>query len=125
MINLPHLNYNKPTHMMIAPKNRIKQSKRNKRKTAAELEQTRLSDKRNSPGVPPNTCPYIDLIKTILDDMEIAYDRLYTRGETQPKVEDMKSRADDLLEYVRRANECLRDNSAYWYDKYKDLLKKQ
>ena len=85
-------------------------------------EQTRIKDKANSPGVPPNTCPYIDMVKTVMDDMAAAYERLYEKGEHQPKFDDMKQLADDTIEYVRRANECLRDNSAYWYNKYKELL---
>ena len=76
----------------------------------------------HSPGVPPNTCPYIDMAKTIMDDMAAAYERLYEKGEHQPKFDDMKQLVDDQLEYIRRANECLRDNSAYWYNKYKDTL---
>lgn len=121
MINWTHGGklYNKPdnNNRMIAAKNRIKRksNKRNK-------EQERIRDKANSPGVPPNTCPYIDMTKTILDDMAAAYERLYEKAEHQPKFDDLKQLADDQLEYIRRANECLRDNSAYWYNKYKSLL---
>ena len=62
------------------------------------------------------------MVKTVMDDMAAAYERLYEKGEHQPKFDDMKQLADDTIEYVRRANECLRDNSAYWYNKYKELL---
>jgi hypothetical protein len=62
------------------------------------------------------------MTKTIMDDMAAAYERLYEKGEHQPKFDDMKQLADDMLEYIRRANECLRDNSAYWYNKYKSNL---
>lgn len=99
--------------------NRVKSVKKKNKK---DREQTRLSDKRSSPGVPPNTCPYVDITKTIISDMAEAYERLYEKGEHQPKFDDMKQMADDTLEYIRRANECLRDNSAYWYNKYKQLL---
>ena len=92
------------------------------RRTKASREQERRLDKANSPGVPPNSCPYIDMTKTIMDDMAAAYERLYEKGEHQPKFDDMKQLADDMLEYIRRANECLRDNSAYWYNKYKSNL---
>ena len=102
---------------MIATKNRIKKTLKK-----ADKLQIRTQDKRNSPGVPPNTCPYIDMVKTAMDDMADAYERLYERGEHQPKFDDIKQLADDTIEYVRRANECLRDNSAYWYNKYKQLL---
>ena len=116
-----HTFYSKPERkppVMIAKKNRLVKQRKNKR----NKEQERIRDKANSPGVPPNSCPYIDMTKTIMDDMAAAYERLYEKGEHQPKFDDMKQLADDLLEYIRRANECLRDNSAYWYNKYKSLL---
>lgn len=125
MINLPHLAYNKPTTSerkppaVIASKTRITKQQR---KTRQDKERIRLDAKRHSPGVPPNSCPYIDMTKTIMDDMATAYERLYEKGEHQPKFDDMKQLADDMLEYIRRANECLRDNSAYWYNKYKSQL---
>jgi hypothetical protein len=104
---------------MIASKNRITNKQR---KSRQDRERIRLDAKRHSPGVPPNTCPYIDMTKTIMDDLATAYERLYEKGEHQPKFDDMKQLADDMLEYIRRANECLRDNSAYWYNKYKQTL---
>ena len=124
MINLPHLYNNKSTTerrapAMIASKNR---TSKQQRKNRQDKERERLDAKRHSPGVPPNSCPYIDMTKTIMDDMAAAYERLYEKGEHQPKFDDMKQLADDMLEYIRRANECLRDNSAYWYNKYKSNL---
>ena len=121
---LVHTLYNKPTierkpPVMIASKNRITKQQRKNRQ---DKERERLDAKRHSPGVPPNSCPYIDMTKTIMDDMAAAYERLYEKGEHQPKFDDMKQLADDMLEYIRRANECLRDNSAYWYNKYKSNL---
>lgn len=119
-----HALYSKPTTRrpdMIANKTRMKQTK-TARKSRQDKERVRLEAKRHSPGVPPNSCPYIDMTKTIMDDMAAAYERLYEKGEHQPKFDDMKQLADDMLEYIRRANECLRDNSAYWYNKYKDSL---
>ena len=119
-----HALYSKPTTRrpdMIANKTRMKQTK-TARKSRQDKERVRLEAKRHSPGVPPNSCPYIDITKTIMDDMAAAYERLYEKGEHQPKFDDMKQLADDMLEYIRRANECLRDNSAYWYNKYKDNL---
>ena len=116
----PYTTHNIPIdNTMIATKKRFKTSNKSSKRAK---EQTRLEDKRNSPGVPPNTCPYIDMVKTIMDDMAAAYERLHERGEHQPKFDDMKQLADDTIEYVRRANECLRDNSSYWYNKYKQLL---
>jgi type II secretory pathway component PulM len=126
MINLPHIYnaYNKPTiervPQVIAKNNRVKRTRTKKQDKEAE----RLRNKANSPGVPPNSCPYIDMVKTIVDDMGVAYERLYEKGEHQPKMDELKQLADDQLEYIRRANECLRDNSAYWYQQYKTLLNK-
>ena len=116
--------YSKPSTIerrpaMIAKKNRITKQQRKNRQ---DKERERLDAKRHSPGVPPNSCPYIDMTKTIIDDLAAAYERLYEKGEHQPKFDDMKQLADDMLEYIRRANECLRDNSAYWYNKYKANL---
>jgi hypothetical protein len=104
---------------MIAKNNR---TTKQQRKNRQDRERIRLDAKRHSPGVPPNSCPYIDMTKTIIDDLAAAYERLYEKGEHQPKFDDMKTLADDMLEYIRRANECLRDNSAYWYNKYKQTL---
>lgn len=116
----PYTVHNLPVkETMIATKKRFKTSNKQSKRLK---EQTRQADKRNSPGVPPNTCPYIDMVKTVMDDMAVAYERLYEKGEHQPKFDDMKQLADDMIEYVRRANECLRDNSAYWYNKYKEQL---
>jgi hypothetical protein len=117
-----HTFYSKPERKppaMIANKNRVTSKQRKNRQ---DKERERLDAKRHSPGVPPNSCPYIDMTKTIMDDMAAAYERLYEKGEHQPKFDDMKQLADDMLEYIRRANECLRDNSAYWYNKYKQNL---
>lgn len=110
--------YNKPTMISVKKVNRIKSKKLSKK----DRETRRLSDKRSSPGVPPNTCPYVDILKTMIDDMADAYERLKDKGEYQPKFDEIKQMADNTIEYIRRANECLRDNSGYWYEKYKQLL---
>ena len=95
-------------------------TRRNKR------EHQRLEAKSNSPGVPPNTCPYIDVTITMIKDLAEAYDKLRTKGEHNPMVDKIEQQACDMLDtYVRAANETLRDNSAYWYGKYKDQLKKR
>jgi hypothetical protein len=106
------------SHMIKKRINTTKQA----RKSRKDKERIRLDAKRHSPGVPPNTCPYVDMAKTIMDDMATAYERLHERGEYQPKFDDLKQMMDDQLEYIRRANECLRDNSAYWYEQYKQTL---
>ena len=115
----PYTVHNLPDDTMIADKKRFKTNNRMKKR---ERERVRQEAKRHSPGVPPNTCPYIDMIKTHMDDMANAYDRLLDKGETQPRFDEIRTLADHTIEYVRRVNETLRDNSLYWYNKYKDAL---
>jgi hypothetical protein len=124
MITMAHLSYNKPTiinntNMIAKNTNRLKKLSKSKRKLK---EQTRLSAKSKSPGVPTNTCPYIDLAITMIGDLSEAYERLRTKGEHAPMIDEVQQHAIDTLEYIRKANETLRDNSAYWYNKYKDTL---
>jgi hypothetical protein len=77
--------------------------------------------KSSSPGVPTNTCPYIDVSITMITDISEAYERLRTKGEHNPVVDKLQTNAIEILEYVRTVNETLRDNSLYWYERYKDL----
>ena len=77
--------------------------------------------KASAPGVPTNTCPYIDVSITMINDMSDAYERLRTKGEYNPVVDKLQTNAVEMLEYVRTVNETLRDNSLYWYERYKDL----
>ena len=58
----------------------------------------------------------------MIEDLSVAYDKLYTKGEHNPVVDKIESNAKELLEYIRTNNETLRDNSLYWYNKYKDNL---
>ena len=102
-----------------------KQKSKSRGDKRRQREKTRMQSKADSPGVPANTCPYIDMIITIVTDLQNAYDRLREKGEYNPMVTDMATQAQDTLEFVRRSNETLRDNSAYWYGKYKELLQKQ
>lgn len=114
------------TNNMIATKNRIK--KHVNKKTVSklkrkELEAVRMKAKHNAPGFPPNTCPYIDVTINMVTDMLDCYNRLREKGEHSPVIDDISQHAQDTLEYIRKANESLRDNSSYWYNKYKDLLR--
>lgn len=95
-----------------------------KHKKQTPRERLRMQDKANSPGVPPNSCPYIDLVITMTQDLQESYEKYRETGHHNPMVDDIAEEAKNLLEYIRRANETLRDNSAYWYGKYKDQLKK-
>ena len=89
-----------------------------------ETERKRLQAKADSPGVPANTCPYIDMVQTMITDLQMAYDRLREKGEHNPMVDRLTTQATDMLEYIRANNETLRDNSAYWYGQYKSELKR-
>lgn len=111
---------NKTRHPYSPVKAKVRRSKKKKSKEAR-----RLQAKNDSPGVPPNTCPYIDLVITMIKDISEAYDKMRTKGEHNPMVDKIEQQAVDMLDtYIRSSNETLRDNSAYWYNKYKDLLKK-
>ena len=114
-------------HEMIGTKvkrNRIKRRKQGKKrlKQKSRIERERLNKKAQSPGVPPNTCPYIDVVQTMVTDLQNSYDRLREKGEYNPTVDNIAKHAQDTLELIRNANETLRDNSAYWYNKYKEQL---
>ena len=109
-------------HKIKRLKKHVKKRVKSKGEKRRAREKQRLQDKASSPGVPPNTCPYIDMMITCVNDLQGAYDRLRERGEHNPMVNDITTQATDLLEYIRRSNETLRDNSAYWYEKYKELL---
>ena len=75
--------------------------------------------KSNAPGIPPNTCPYIDEVLRMLKEFEDSYEDLKIKAVPEPLIEKRFQLATDILEYVRSANETLRDNSLYWYNKYK------
>lgn len=108
---------------MISSRVKPKSTKRkHTRKLRKKLDRVRLKTKRNSPGVPPNTCPYIDLVITMIQDLSNAYEDLRTKDIHNPVVDSIEERAKDLMEHIRTNNETLRDNSAYWYDHYKTLL---
>ena len=101
-------------------KNKNKKKKKNSSISKKQREVERIRVKSNSPGVPANTCPYIDLAITCINDLATAYERMRTKGEHNPMIDDIQQHAIDTLEFVRRSNETLRDNSAYWYSEYKD-----
>lgn len=71
-----------------------------------------LDLKAKAPKVPPNTCPYINFVIEILEDHFKSDDSLDVLRKTT---------LIETLEYVRKANETLRDSSKYWYDQYKKV----
>lgn len=121
------LRYNNPYQTTTRRERMIKQLKTPKKKVSKkqQREAERLQSKADSPGVPPNTCPYIDVVLTMVSDLQNGYDRLREKGEYNPMMDRLAQQAQDTLEYIRSCNETLRDNSAFWYNKYKDLLEKQ
>jgi hypothetical protein len=77
--------------------------------------------KRLSPGVPANTCPYIDETQRLLAELRDAYETAGNTGEWEPLMDERIQLAHDTLEYIRSANDTLRNNSHYWYNKFKVL----
>jgi len=70
------------------------------------------SCKDKAPKVPSNTCPYINFVQEIIED-HFKYDDSVD--------EHRKTTLLETLEYIRKANETLRDSSKYWYDQYKKV----
>jgi len=75
-----------------------------------------LSDYRNgAPELPTNTCPYIDFIKDIIEEI---------KDETASQlIKEKLDLANNTLEYIRISNEQLRQNGFYWFNKFKNLFK--
>ena len=69
--------------------------------------------KESAPKVPGDTCPSIDYVQTIVN-------QIAERGDTwATKQAEVIT---DLLEYVRDSNYELRKSSKYWFDKYKESV---
>ena len=67
--------------------------------------------KAKAPAVPGNTCPSIDYVQEIID-------QIANRGDDWAgKQSDVVK---DVLEYIRASNDELRESSKYWYKKYKE-----
>ena len=69
--------------------------------------------KASAPNVPGDTCPSINYVQEIID-------QIANRGDDWADKQAIV--INDLLEYVREANEELRNSSKYWYDKYKEAV---
>ena len=67
--------------------------------------------KESAPNVPGFTCPSIDYVQYIIEQIA---DRGDDWAVKQAKV------ITDVLEYVRESNDELRSSSHYWYKKYKE-----
>jgi len=75
-----------------------------------------LSDYKNgAPELPTNTCPYIDFIKDIIEEV---------KDETDSQlIKEKLELANNTMEYIRISNEQLRQNGFYWFNKFKNLFK--
>jgi hypothetical protein len=80
-----------------------------------------LKAKASAPGVPQNSCPYIDLAICTLKDLSEAYDKLHEKGNPTALVAETEKTGIDLMEHVRITNETLRESSKYWYDRYLEM----
>ena len=67
--------------------------------------------KQSAPEIPTNTCPYIDFIEEIIQEVIGESDSLF--------IEQKLELAISALEYVRESNDALRQNSKYWYNNAK------
>jgi len=71
--------------------------------------------KKNAPEIPSNTCPYIDFVKEIVDEVKDESDAQLIKEKLEL--------ANSTLEYIRMSNESLRQSSHYWFIKFKNLFK--
>ncbi len=73
-----------------------------------------VNAKKHAPNVPGDTCPTIDYVQEMLDQL-VERNKDDTWSLTQREV------INNALEYVRCANKELRDSSKYWYDQCKKV----
>ena len=59
-----------------------------------------------TPEIPTETCPYINFVQSILDEIQDEVDSRF--------IELKISLINDLLEYIRESNDALRKSSNYW-----------
>ena len=74
----------------------------------------RTAKSKKIPYVPPNTCPYIDRVIELLNDMT----ELNNDNEDWMNTLAMLIKAH--MEYIRSANEKLRESGRYWHEEYKN-----
>ena len=78
--------------------------------TSAKTKKIGLA-KKNAPKVPGNTCPSIDYVQAVLEQI--------TNRTKDDWADKQLFVANEVLEYIRASNEELRNSSYYWYKKYK------
>ena len=66
--------------------------------------------KNESPPIPTNTCPYIDHVIHMVDELkDLAQENKLRFAESLYE-----------LEHIRNSNDMLRDSGKYWYQKNKN-----
>ena len=71
-----------------------------------------LKAKTSAPKVPGDTCPSINYVQDIIEQISERADDDWASKQAEV--------IQGVLEYVRESNEELRNSSFYWYKKYKD-----
>ena len=62
-----------------------------------------------APDLPPDTCPYIELVLNFVENETVCDDQ-------------RKKLIIDTLEYIRSANDSLRKSSKFWYEEFKKII---
>ena len=67
------------------------------------------------PHIPEDTCPYIDMVQSIIEKIAEENDQNW-RSQQEILVKT-------LLEHIRESNQELRTASKFWYDQYQKVSK--
>ena len=73
-----------------------------------------VSAKQNAPSVPGDTCPKINYVQEMID-------QLIERNKDDVWSLTQRDAINNALEYVRSSNQELRNSSKYWYDQCKKV----
>ena len=73
-----------------------------------------VSAKQNAPSVPCDTCPTINYVQEMID-------QLIERNKDDVWSLTQRDAINNALEYVRSSNQELRNSSKYWYDQCKKV----
>jgi len=74
-----------------------------------------MNKKDESPPIPTNTCPYIDHVIHMVDELKDLVEENKLRF-AESLYETIKAE----LEHIRFSNDMLRDSGKYWYEKNKN-----
>jgi hypothetical protein len=76
-----------------------------------------LFPNKREPEVPPDTCPYINFIQEVLEQIKNK-----SKSET---IDSQIQLVNDTLEYIREANSSLRECGRFWKRKYDNKGKRK